>query len=250
MKSLIKTPCLPSGELFECLIGESYTEEIKELREFGIKCIPLKENFLLEKEISCHADILAFNFGNGQVLLNKGSAGENELIKAGVTPVYYNKEISSPYPNDIHLNVAYTGRHIICNSKYTAREIPEFAEKNDIEIISTKQGYSKCNLCIVKENAVITEDSGLAYLLKKYQYNVLHISSGDIYLSDAHYGFLGGASCKLSPDKIYFSGDLSAHKDYERIMDFLDSFNVKPIYNKSRRLTDFGGIIQLTEKIS
>ena len=167
----------------------------------------------------------------------------------GITPIYYNNKISSPYPNDIPLNVAFTGRHIICNSNYSAEEIKAFAKKNNIEIINTKQGYSKCNLCIVNENAVITEDKGLACLLKKYQYNVLLLSSGDIYLSDNHYGFLGGASCKISEDKIYFSGDLSAHKDYEVISDFLNLYNVKAIYNKSRKLTDFGGIIQLTEKI-
>ncbi len=250
MTRLIKTPCLPLGEVLKCLIGERYTEEIKELTELGIECITLSHNSLLEDEISCHADILAFNFGNGQALINKDLIGENELKKSGITPIYYNNQISSPYPNDIPLNVAYTGRHIICNSKYTASEIIEFANSNNIEIINTKQGYSKCNLCILNDRAVITEDSGLASLLKIYQYDVLLISSGDIFLSDAHYGFLGGASCKISEDKMYFSGDLSCHKDYERIIEFLESFNIKPIYNKSRRLTDFGGIIQLTEKIS
>ena len=124
-----------------------------------------------------------------------------------------------------------------------------FANSNNIEIIHAKQGYSKCSLCIVSDNAVITEDNGLAHLLKNYQFDVLLITSGDIYLSDAHCGFLGGASCKVSQDKMYFSGDLSSHKDFESIVNFLDFYNVKPIYNKSRKLTDFGGIIPLTEKI-
>lgn len=245
----IKTPCLPSGEVFQCLIGERYTEEITELTALGIECIALRKNSFLEDEISCHADILAFNFGNGQVLFNNGAIGEKDLKKAGITPVFYDKKICSPYPNDTPLNVAYTGRNIICNSKYTAGEIIEFADRSNIEIIHTKQGYSKCNLCIVSDNAVITEDEGLASLLKFYQYDVLLISNGDIYLSEAHYGFLGGASCRIAPDKMYFSGDLGSHKDYKQIIEFLDSYNVKPIYNKSRRLTDFGGIIQLTEKI-
>ena len=85
-------------------------------------------------------------------------------------------------------------------------------------------------------------------LLKKYQYDVLLITSGDIYLSDAHYGFLGGASCKISQDKMYFSGDLSSHKDYKAITNFLKLHNVQPVYNESRKLNDFGGIIQLIEK--
>ncbi len=250
MNKLIKIPCLPKGNVKHCLIGERYIDEINELNELGIKCISLKKNHLLDDEISCHADILSFNFGNGQVLLNNGSTGESELQNIGFEPVISTSEISSPYPNDIPLNVAFTGKHIICNSAYIAKEIIDFANYNHIEIIKTKQGYSKCNLCIVNENAVITEDSGLACLLKNYQYNVLLISSGDVYLSENHYGFLGGASCKIAYDKMYFSGDLSQHSDYAKIIYFLNKYNVKPIFNKSRRLTDFGGIIQLTEEIN
>ena len=248
MTRLIKTPNLPQSAVKHCLIGEKYKEEINELQELGIKCITLKPSLLLEDEINCHSDILAFNFGDGKALLNRGAAGENELKSVGIAPVYYSDKISSPYPMDVPLNVAFTGRHIICNMSYSAKEIITFAERNNIEIINTKQGYAKCSLCIINENAIITEDKGLAYLLKKYQYDVLLISSGDIYLSEKHYGFLGGASCKIAYDKMYFSGDLSSHKDYIRILEFMDLHNIEPIYNKSRRLTDFGGIIQLTEK--
>lgn len=249
MNRIIKTACLPESDVKHCLIGECYTEEINELKELGIECIPIRKNYLLDDEISCHSDILAFNFGNGLILINNSATGEANLKNIGIEPVICNEKIRSPYPNDIPFNVAFTGKHIICNSTYTAKEIIEFAVKNNIEIIKTKQGYSKCNLCIVSENAVITEDNGLASLLKKYQFDVLLISSGDIYLSDSHYGFLGGASCKISPDKMYFSGDLSSHRDYERIIKFLELYNIQPIYNKSRKLPDFGGIIQLTEKI-
>ncbi len=249
MISIIKTPILPKGAVKHCLIGEKYLNEINELTELGVQCLSLRKNNLLEEEINCHADILAFNFGNGKILVNNGAIGERELKKIGVTPVICNKQISSPYPNDIPLNVAFIGKYIICNSTYTAKEVIGFAELNNIEIIHTKQGYSKCNLCVVSENAVITEDKGLAHLLKKYQFNVLLISSGDIYLSDKHYGFIGGATCKISADKMYFSGDLTQHKDYNEIVKFLELYNVKPIYNKSRKLTDFGGINQLTEII-
>ncbi len=249
MINLIKTPCLPKGNVKHCLIGEKYTDEIKELKELGINCLTLKQNFLLQDEINNHADILAYNFGNGQVLVNNGSIGEDILKKIGTEPIFYSSQITSPYPYDIPLNVAFTGKHIICNTKYVAKEILDSAVSGNIELIDTKQGYSKCNLCIVGENAVITEDKGLAHLLKFYQYDVLLISSGDIHLSDNHYGFMGGASCKVSADRMYFSGDLSQHIDYTKITEFLNKYNVEPIFNKSRRLTDFGGVIQLTEEI-
>ena len=248
MINLIKIPCLPLGRVRHCLIGGKYTDEIRELSELGVECIPLKANTSLDNEVNSHADMLSFNCGNGNVILNKGATGEGDLQKIGIHPKFYSGEITSPYPKDIPLNVAYTGRHIICNAPNTAKEILNFACRSNIQIINTRQGYTKCNVCIVSEDAVITEDNGLAYLLKNCQYNVLLISSGDIYLSDKHYGFLGGASCKVSADKMYFSGDLSAHRDYESIVNFLKTYNIEPVFNKSRKLTDFGGIIQLTEE--
>lgn len=158
MNNLIKIPSLPEYSVSKCLIGSKYTDEISELKELGIECLTLNANPFLEEEINSHADILAFNFGNGQVLLNNGSIGEDELKKIGIEPVIYNNKISSPYPNDIPLNVAFTGKYIICNKSHTAKELIDFANKNNIEIINTRQGYSKCNLCIVNGNAVITED--------------------------------------------------------------------------------------------
>lgn len=248
MTKLITTPNLPQNKVKDCLIGEKYTDEINELSQLGINCLRLKESPDLETEISSHADILSFNFGNGQTLINKGSIGEEDLKNIGISPIIYNGKISSPYPNDIPLNVSFIGNNLICNVKHTAKEITDFAIKNNINLINTKQGYARCNLCIINDHAFITEDKGLFSLLKFCQFDVLNISSGDIYLSETHHGFLGGASCKVSKEEIYFSGNLKKHKDYEKIINFLNKHHIKPIYNKNRNLRDFGGIIQLTEE--
>ena len=43
------------------------------------------------------------------------------------------------------------------------------------DIIDVKQGYTKCSLCPVRENAVITDDSGIEKALLKYL-SLIHIS--------------------------------------------------------------------------
>ena len=68
-------------------------------------------------------------------------------------------------------------------------------------------------------------------------------------MSDKHDGFIGGASAKISKNELYFSGNIENHPDFDQIKAFLDNYNVSMIYNKSRNLTDFGGIIQLTESV-
>lgn len=226
------------------IIGKKYTEEINELSALGHIIIPFSPPDNLDDEISSHADLSFFKFDDGTLFINeslKGEIGESE----GSFGRVYVKGISTPYPNDIKLNCALIGRNLLCNTKYASKEILEYAENNNIRIIHTNQGYSKCSVCIVNDNAVITEDDGIAYLLKNYQIEVLKITKGNVYLSDDHYGFIGGASGKLNNEELYFSGDISSHTDYDKILEFLNKHNIKPVFNKNRRLNDFGGFIKI-----
>lgn len=244
LNNMAQCPNLPTKRIRKCLIGNCYSEEIQELTGLGIECIPLNKNIFLDEEISCHADILAFNNGNGYLFANNGSIGERYIHKIDKEIIFIEK-IKSPYPNDVALNIAYIGDSLVCNKNYANAEILTFAAENHLKIIHSNQGYAKCNLCVVSDNAVITEDSGLAYLLKNYQFDILKIEPGFVHLSEQHYGFIGGASAKLSETELYFSGDISEHPDYNRIVDFLNKYGVKPIYNPNRVLRDFGGIIAL-----
>ena len=77
----------------------------------------------------------------------------------------------------------------------------------------------------------------------------MKIEGGFISLSDCHTGFLGGASGKIGKDKLFFNGNLEEHPSFEAIKNFLDLHNVKPVYDRSYKLTDIGSIIPITEKI-
>lgn len=244
--SFVKNPNLPKKRTKDCIIGSTYTEEIKELTELGMNCIKLSRLPTLDYEIDSHADIQIFNKGSGNLVISC-EAGEKLKERLNDFNLTIEKDIKSPYPNDIKLNAAFIGNKIICNKNFVSKGIITFANENNIEIIHTKQGYSRCSLCIVNENAVITEDHGLTSLLNIYQFDVLKIKPGKIHLSEAHSGFIGGASAKISEKEMYFSGDVSKHPDFDKIKAFLDNYNISMAYNKSRQLTDFGGIIQLTE---
>lgn len=248
LKTFIKAPNLPQNRVKDCIIGSAYTNEIKEMTELGINCIELPASPFLDEEISAHSDIQAFNKGNGNLIISK-EAGEKLNNKLSNLNLTIQENIKSPYPNDVKLNAAFIGNKIICNKHFVSKQIINFANENGIEIIHTKQGYSRCSLCIANENAVITEDPGLAYLLNICQIDVLKIKHGYIYLSDKHNGFIGGASAKISKNELYFSGNIENHPDFDQIKAFLDKFNISIIYNNLRKLTDFGGIIQLTESV-
>ncbi len=224
-----------------CLIGEKYTNVIYELKENGFNAITLPINESLDDEVNNHADILAFKHNNN-LFICSNIAGELKVNFDGYN-VHTVQGIKSPYPDDCKLNVVVLGDLLVCNKNCVAPEISAYAKKNNLTIIHTNQGYTKCSLCVVNSNTVITEDPNLSSLLKNYQINVLEIQKGYVHLSDKHYGFIGGAGVKLSDGLIYFNGDLSSHPDYDRIIEFLNDFGVKPIFKKNRPLTDFGGFI-------
>ena len=149
------------------------------------------------------------------------------------------------YPDDAAYNVASTGKYSIHNFKYTDRVL--FSEIVG-EKINVSQGYTKCSVCIVNETSVITEDDGIATTLKRHNMDVLKISAGDILLPGLNYGFLGGASGKISKDKLLFAGDIKLHRDYKEIYDFCMQRDVMPVSLCEGNLVDIGSIIPVLEK--
>lgn len=156
-----------------------------------------------------------------------------------------NTTFTGTYPDDAAYNVASIGRFAIHNFKFTDKVV---LSEIQAEKIHVSQGYSKCSLCIVDENSVITEDAGIAKTLKRHNIDVLKISAGDVRLNGLEYGFLGGASGKLSKNILAFAGDISSHRDYEEIRKFCIERNVEPISLCLGALTDIGSIIPVFEK--
>lgn len=233
-----------SNRIKKCFIGEKYTDEINELNELGIETILLPSKHQLDDEIDSHADILVFNCFDGTIIADNSLKGEIEPHLEGFN-ILFEKDIKSPYPNDIKLNAAHLGDTVICNKKYVSSHILEYAQRNNIKVLNTKQGYTKCNLCVINNKTIITEDDNLTHLLNNSQFNILKIKPGFVHLSSKHHGFIGGASARLSDREMYFSGDISSHPDYKLIYEFITKAGLKPIFNKNRPLNDFGGIIPI-----
>ena len=170
----------------------------------------------------------------------------------GETDLKFNiKNISdnpgNQYPDDVRLNCAVIGNKIICNTKTIAHEVLEYAYEIGLTVINVNQGYSRCSICVVNENAIITDDISIFTAAQNFLDDVQFISKNSIRLDGYNYGFIGGCCGKIDKDKIAFNGSIESHDDYKLILDFLNRNKVECIELHNDRLTDIGGILPLTE---
>ena len=113
--------------------------------------------------------------------------------------------------------------------------------------MSVRQGYSRCAVCTVDADSIITADRGIAVAAESNGMHVLLIRPGYIRLEGYPYGFIGGASCKLASDKLAFTGSLDIHPDREAILGFLSERGISPVYLSQEPAFDIGSMIPLFE---
>jgi len=147
------------------------------------------------------------------------------------------------YPGDCTYNITKIGKNIIGNLPYIDKKITKLYSDLGYEFIHVKQGYTKCNLCIVDSNSVITEDDGLFKTLTALGIDVLKISSGEVLLKNFKNGFIGGASGFLSESTIGFLGSLTQHSDYGKIKSFITDRNINVQELSQNKLNDYGSLL-------
>lgn len=239
----LNNPNLPDSDVTETIVSFSDKALINTLLNLGVNCTLINKNTDLEPSVSSHADLGAYHLGKGKFIVSNSFENTRDYNVLKTVNVF------SPYPNDCLLNAADIGDYLICNKKITDNLILEEAYKSGKIIIDVKQGYAKCSVCIVKHNVIITDDESIYRKISFFkEISALLISKGSIELKGQNYGFIGGTSGLIGKDKIIFNGDLSYHKDFLAIKEFLDYHNVRYIDIKNKPLLDVGSIIPIKEK--
>ena len=156
-------------------------------------------------------------------------------------------KLGGTYPNDCAYNVARVGEYVICNTNITDKIILDYYRDKKY-IIHVNQGYAKCNICIVNDNTVLTEDIGIhnTIISKKISLKSYLIPKGSISLKSFPYGFIGGASGKIE-NNLFWYGNISTHPNYNTIYKIVNETGVNIISLSKDPVEDFGSIINLSE---
>lgn len=211
----------------------------------GFDIIELPSWDRLASPVSGHPDMLLF-FANNKIITHKDyfSLAFNQisrLISQGFELILSDEEISDKYPNDILFNCVEFENAVFGNEAHTSKHIIEYARSMSKKFVCVKQGYAKCSVSKIGENAAITADRSLYKAMTENGIDVLLISPGSVTLAGYNYGFIGGASGSYG-EKIYFLGDPMLHPDGAAIIDFCKKHKKSPIALSSERLFDGGSL--------
>ena len=251
MSAFVQLPHLP----LRCkavLYGEKYADILKkplELRQ--IESIIVPDNPFVDKRLAGHADLSVLHAGGERILLApylKGSelASHLESLGAALTfPPIRQREI---YPEDAQLNLCMIVRHVFCNMNTVPVIIVDYLTNScDVCFQRCRQGYSRCAVCVVDARSLITADRGIADAGEALGMHVLRITPGSVVLDGFPYGFIGGASFRISEKKLAFTGRLDEHPDCRRILSFLREREIEPLFLTQEPIFDIGSAIPILE---
>lgn len=231
------------------LIGERYKGKLAQsLAAQGIEVLWLPDDPALDPRLAGHADLLAYASGD-RIVVAEGIYSTNSfssIVNILTNMGYAVRPTGSPrdmkYPADAGLCVCRTGKYAIYN--------PETVDAAARELIggvpvTVSQGYAKCAAAIVNDHSIITADAGVSRAAKTAGMDVLDITPGHVALDGYDYGFIGGASFKLSKNVVAFTGTLDKHPDKERILRFLAGRGQEAVFLTPEPIFDIGGAICL-----
>ena len=225
---------------YYCIINCQYPQITDKIKSYGYTIIPVEKSDDVSLQVSMHADMLYLKYYDTTIYVSHCQQNNiDKLTKAGL--VVNTVKLYPGYETECKLNMVITDKFILCNPK-TA--LPNDIFENKKNLISTKQGYTKCSTIVINEDLFITDDVSVYSALTDAGCRCLGVEKGSIALEGYNYGFIGGASAYI-PEKniVLFFGDITKHSDYLKIVEFCNEYDIKIDYIKDMPLTDIGGAI-------
>lgn len=245
MIRFVDKPHLPQGKVRQLIVGEKYKKVLESaLLERKVSAIWLKNNTFVDERLAGHCDLTAVHLGKNILAVQEDRAidceyiNNIELIRTAAPP-------KPEYPYDAKLNICIVGDKLIYNPKSADKQIVSLFNGRRL---CCKQGYTKCSVCVVDEDSLITADRKIAAIASSAGMNVLQVSEKLAALDGFEHGFIGGASFKISRNEMAFTGVISNAAERSRIESFLNERGVSAVYLTDEPLFDIGSAIPIIEE--
>lgn len=250
MKS--RNPFLPHAKCDLVIVDGRASEEIEcNLRNLGIHVIRTVKCSSTYDAVSYHPDIVMHPINSRDIVIAPGVYDyyREELEFYGLNAIKGESEVGMAYPDNIGYNVGRVGKLAVHNLKYTDRVVRHHLDKENVEWVYVKQGYSKCSILTVGDNRIITSDRGIGNALEeKPGIRVCLIEPGCVELKNMEYGFIGGTGGMMSRKELVLSGQYSLHKSRDDIDCFLKQGNIIVQTVSNKGIEDLGSMLFLKSR--
>lgn len=249
MPQFVSIPYLPTAKITHILAGEGMKPYERVLSDMQIAVLYSESIPALTMPVKTHIDLAVFPFGGEEFVLdNSQHRLFQKLCSFGARPQYATQPARCGYPQESRLNCVRIGNKLLANPKTIDVAITELCEKNSVALCAVKQGYTKCSVAVVSDNAFITDDMGIARAAKMDKLDVLLVEKGSVHLKGYPYGFIGGCCALASKDVMLFAGNVQNHANADAICAFLRNYQIYPESLANGDLTDIGSIIPLLQQ--
>lgn len=228
----------------KCAIIDPRTpEDVQEnLAYMGFEIIHVPLTDKTAEPVSGHPDIQLFLHGKNAFVHPSAPPDFISSIAEYCHVTVCETELTTAYPGDVAYNIVSTGSIAIHKAACTEPLIKQYLSDNDIRLINTNQGYTRCSTLIVDDKSIITADRSVNKSAADAGLNSLLIEPGYIELPGYDYGFIGGASGKFN-NTILLTGRIDHHPDYRRIIDFIEARGLALKTLSRNRAIDTGSIL-------
>lgn len=217
MIRFVDKPHLPQGKVRRLIVGEKYKKVLESaLSERNIAAIWLKNNEFVDERLAGHCDLMAAHLAKNVLAVQKGVLNDCKLIN-NIKLIETAAPKKPEYPYDAGLNICIVGDKLIYN--------PKSADEQTVSLfkgtkLCCKQGYTKCSVCVVDEDSIITADRKISAVASAAGMSVLTVSENLTALDGFEHGFIGGASFKISRNEMAFTGVINDTSEKLRIEHF------------------------------
>lgn len=244
---ILNKPNLPQGKVNAVVVSGADKEIIARFESIGITPIICKSDDILQDPVKSHADMSFLHITEKICLISKLQTElKFQLEKLGYTCVTLGSDLKREYPGDCLLNAAVIGGTVIYNPKSADAVISDIAEKSGLRVTTTSQGYTKCSVLPVNENAFITSDKSIYRSSIAVGFDALYVNPAGIELPGYGNGFIGGCGGLIGKNTLAICGELSHFAEGGKIMGFCNNYGTDIISLIKGQLRDIGSILPVS----
>ena len=197
------------------------------------------------ESISCHPDIYFFRLEDNTLIHSPDLPDDKIKIlrKSGADLIKGKSEPFGMYPDTVKYNAVRIGNILIHNLEHTDPGILERSRERGLKPVNVAQGYARCSVLKITENALVTSDVSITKAAGSEGLDVLQVSPGAVLLPGEKCGFLGGAGGELPDGTVLILGDMDYHPQAREIKGFMGKYGVQYIDLPGLPLYDAGGLL-------